>query len=529
MRSPHAALLGRVCVVLVCVVTPRIISAAGESAPRPMPRVARRSATQNDLVTSPAETPVVVPLDELYAEAEQIGVIDDADFAGTFANADDESDSLEQRLSELESAWKEHQASLKKAADDAKKKPTFKINGRIHLDYWAFPNPSEGIGFFEHPNPASPQFGTDPEDRFLFRRIRLEMGGDILETMLWRIQVDFNNPNEPELKDVYLGFKELPGNQELLIGIQKRPLGLDHLNSSRYNVFMERPFVVEAFNEDARRLGIAAYGVSDDELFHWRYGVYNLENVTSSDGRYLGDAYQLSGNGRLSSSPWYDETSGGRGYFHWAVSGMIARPDGNRTASATNANEGRFRTRPESRTEMRWLDTGAIRGAEWYEILGVESILNVGPVQFTGEYQWNWLQRDDTTPGTGPDLSFQGGYAFISYFLTGEHIPYERDTGTIGRVVPFENFFLVERCQGGTGHGWGAWQVALRYSWLDLTDADIAGGIGHAGTAALNWYWTPFSKLQTNVIYGEIDEHAPIGGYTAGDYWVLGARFAMEF
>jgi phosphate-selective porin OprO/OprP len=150
-------------------------------------------------------------------------------------------------------------------------------------------------------------------------------------------------------------------------------------------------------------------------------------------------------------------------------------------------------------------------------------------VQVTGEYQWNWLQRDDTTAGTGPDVFFHGAYAYVSYFLTGEHIPYERKSGTIGRVVPFENFFLVERCQGGTGHGCGAWQVAFRYSYLDLTDADIAGGVGHAGTAALNWYWTPFSKLQTNVIYGNIDDHAPVGGQTGGDYWVLGARFAMEF
>jgi phosphate-selective porin OprO/OprP len=438
-------------------------------------------------------------------------------------------DDFDERLKTLESAWEEHQESLKKTADAAKSKPTFKINGRIHLDYWAYPDESAGIGFFEHPVAASPNFGDDPEDSFLFRRIRLEMGGDILETMLYRVQVDFNNSNDPELKDVYLGFKELPGNQRLLIGIQKRPIGLDHLNSSRYNVFLERPFVVESFNEDARRLGVAMYGHTENETYNWTYGVFNAENITSSDGRYFGDAYQLSFNARLASSPWYDETSDGRGYFHWALATMIQRTDGNNPPGATNGNEARFRTRPEARTMTRWLDTGAIPGAEWYEIAAAESILNIGPLQIVGEYQHNWLQRDDSTPGTGPDLAFHGGYIYVSYFLTGENIPYERDSGTIGRVVPFENFFVVDRCDGGVGHGWGAWNVALRYSYLDLTDGDIAGGIGESWTGALNWHWTPFSKMQFNLIYGEIDEHAPVGGFTSGHYLIAGTRFAIEF
>ena len=59
----------------------------------------------------------------------------------------------------------------KKAA--AAKKPTLKINGRIHADYWNFTDDSPGIGFFEHPGAAAANYGADPEDRFFFRRIRL--------------------------------------------------------------------------------------------------------------------------------------------------------------------------------------------------------------------------------------------------------------------------------------------------------------------------------------------------------------------
>ena len=442
--------------------------------------------------------------------------------------ADDPADLSEilSRLESLEQDWGDHQADLAAQKKSDASKPTFQINGRIHADYWTFPYTDQGANFFAHPVPALPNHGTDPEDFFGFRRVRLEMKGDILETMLWRIQIDFNNTRTPEFKDVFIGFKELPNNQTLLVGIQKRPLGLDHLNSSRYNVFLERPFVVEAFNEDARRPGITMYGHSDDTSVGWAYGTYLLENVTT-DGRYRGDHYQASLNGRLWASPWYDDSSGGRGYFHCAVSGMVANPDGNRNDRATNLNEARFRTRPAARSVARWLDTGRIAGAQYYEIVGLETIFNAGPLQIVGEYQANWLQRHHSNPG--PDLFFHGGYIFASYFLTGEHIPYTRDRGTIGRVKPFENFFLVSRCNGGTGHGWGAWNVALRYDHLDLSDGDITGGVMNAGTLAVNWHFTPYSKLQFNLIYAKITERGPIGGYDSGNALIAGTRLAIEF
>jgi phosphate-selective porin OprO/OprP len=435
---------------------------------------------------------------------------------------------MEARLKGLEEKFEERLAAEKAAKAEAKKKPSFKLGGRIHMDYWDFMSNTPGIGYFEHPDPTSPDFGDDPEDRFLFRRIRLEFGGDIPQNMEWRMQLDFNNPGIPEYKDMYFGWKNLPGNQTLLIGNQKRPLGLDHLNSSRYNIFAERPLVVESFNEDARRIGIAMYGYTDAEDAHWRYGLYNLEN-TAIDGRFIGDSLQMGGYGRLAFSPYYDEASGGRGYYHWAIAGVVAKPDGDRFANDTNSNEGRFRTRPEARSDTRWIDTGRIAGADWYETLAFESMLNLGPWQFTGEYMSTFMQRDNVTPGTGQDVNFHGFYVFAAYFLTGEHMAYSRKTGTLARAKPFENFFLVDRLTGGTGHGWGAWQVALRYDYMDLSDEDINGGVEQNYTLGANWYWNAYSKLQTNLIHGNITDRGPIGGFDSGSFWILGTRFMCDF
>ncbi|MCA9133066.1 MAG: ATPase [Planctomycetales bacterium] len=433
---------------------------------------------------------------------------------------------LEKRVKELEEQFAEAAKEEKEAKE--KNKASYKLGGRIHLDYWNFLDNDPGIGFLENSDPTAADYGMDPEDRLLFRRVRLELSGDVYQNMLWRIQVDFNNPSLPEYKDVYLGWTNLPGNHTLILGNQKRPLGLDPLDSSRFTVFMERPLVTEAFNEDARRIGACMYGYTDDEALSWQYGLFSLENTTAS-GRLIGDSLQAGGYGRLVSSPWYDAASDGRGYIHWALAGAVAQPDGDNLPGSSTSNEARFRTRPEGRTDARWLDTGRIAGAEWYEVLAVENIVNLGQFQFTGEYMVNFLQRDNTTAGTGQDLFLHGFYVQAAYFLTGEYMPYSRTSGTLDRVKPYENFFLVDRSGGGVGRGWGAWQIAARYDYLDLTDQDIAGGVEQNYTLGVNWYWNSHSKVQTNLIFGDVRDRRPVNGFDGGDFAILGTRFMCDF
>jgi phosphate-selective porin OprO/OprP len=429
----------------------------------------------------------------------------------------EDEDRLEERVKALEDQLtksKEKEAAAKAAAAA---KPTQKWTGRIHADYWAFPGEDDGANVLERGDPA-----LDIQDRFLFRRIRLGMQGTILETMLYKSEMDFNDPSDPAIKDVYFGFQELPILRTLLFGHQKRPYGLDHLNSSRYNVFIERPLVVEAINQDARRFGLCSYGVSENLAYNWRFGTYmladmqNLGTVLATDdpGEHH---YQAELAGRFANTLWYDQTSDGRGYAHWAMAGTVADPDG----TAGNDNEARFRTRPEARTSNRWINTGRIDGADTYELLALEGVINVGALQWVGEYQHVWLQRD-----VDPELQFHGGYMYLSYFLTGEHVPWDRERSTIDRVVPFENFFLVNRCDGGLGRGLGAWQLAARYSYADFTVDDIFGGAGSSFTFALNWHWTAYSKMQFNYILGDIDDGP--GGVNA-HYNILGARFMVDF
>ncbi|MCM2370354.1 OprO/OprP family phosphate-selective porin [Aporhodopirellula aestuarii] len=471
------------------------------------------------------------PTGDAFAEPlETSGTSDEEDGAGDITKLSEKIATIGDDVADIGKSLEkvEELAGNKSIVVSGSSKSTMKVSGRVHLDGW---------GFDTDEDPAINDFngGSDPANRLGFRRIRFGVSGKIKDNMIYKIEMEFAGGNDSEFRDVFLGWIDLPFFQEVLLGNQKRPYGLDHLNSSRYNVFIERPFVIEAFNEDARRLGLQAYGVSDDMAWNWRYGVFNGRNI-QDDGNYTGDHLQLQLAGRMANTIWYDETSNGRGYAHWAISGSHAdvstADDG-----SDGQSESRFRTRPEGRTSSdRWLDTGLIPGADYYNLLGFESVINLGALQIVGEYQSNWVERDGFE-----NVHLNGGYIYASYFLTGEHMPWDRESGTIDRVIPFENFWLVDTAGGGRSAGWGAWQVAARYSQADFNDADIFGGRGESITIGLNWHWNTNARMQFNYISGKIkDRDADNGDNTqtainatpdvqSGDYDIYGARFMVDF
>ena len=72
-----------------------------------------------------------------------------------------------------------------------------------------------------------------------------------------------------------------------------------------------------------------------------------------------------------------------------------------------------------------------------------------------------------------PSLKFQGGYAQAGYVLTGEGRSYNAANAAYNGVKPAHPFSL----EGG---GWGAWEIAGRFSTIDLND-QLASANGVAG------------------------------------------------
>jgi phosphate-selective porin OprO/OprP len=430
----------------------------------------------------------------------------------------DPDQSLQDRIIAIENALKKQVDEEARDREAAKQKPTMRWTGRIHADYWTFPHTSAGANAFENGNA-----NESVQDRVLFRRLRIGVQGEIPDNMLYKLEVDFNNPNNPQLKDNFIGWEDLPTLHTLLIGNQKRPYGLDHIHSTRYTIFLERPAIIEAFNQDSRRFGIQSWGYSDDLAYNWRYGAFmsqdiqNLGTVMTTPGF---EVYQAEMAGRFANTIWYDEGTGGRGFAHWAMSGTLANTDPNAPANST----AHFQTRPEARTENRWLDTGVIAGADNYELMGLEGVFNYGPLHIEGEFQQVWMQRVNMD-----SLQFNGGYVYVAYFLTGESMVWDRQTGQLGRVQPFTNFFRTRTTKNVIDGGWGAWQVAARFSHADLTNLNVMGGVSNEVTFSLAWYFNSHSKLIFNCITGNIKERRPEDGQTAANFTILGSRLAVDF
>jgi len=406
---------------------------------------------------------------------------------------------------------------------DIVKKPKIKIFGRAMLDYWAFPSNSPLVNW------VGGNYPNNPRAFIGFRRLRLGAKGQAFENMEYKLQMEFAQPDQVTFKDAYLGWLNLPWNDKILIGNQKRPYGLAHLDSSRYMVFMERPFVVDAFNNDARRLGVEAYGYSENERWNWRYGGFDMQNIAKV-GRIYSNKFEPEAAGRIANTIWYDEMSDGRGYAHWALSGAVCFPNG----TATSA---RFKTRPVAYSETSWFDTGQIANGETYQLGGVEGVLNVNQLSVVGEYMGVTMQRTGAS-----SLNFHGGYVYVAYWLTNDYSPWNRQRGVLGRTKPNENFFIV-RTDQGRERGWGAWQIAGRFSRGDFSDQGIQGGVGQSFGLALNWWWNPYARMQFNYINGSITDRntntsrgGPSGGNqiatigtTSGSYNCFGTQFMIDW
>jgi phosphate-selective porin OprO and OprP len=157
--------------------------------------------------------------------------------------------------------------------------------------------------------------------------------------------------------------------------------------------------------------------------------------------------------------------------------------------------------RPELRIDPTTLiSTGAIAGVSGAQVYSAEAAGTYGPLFFQGEYFWFNVDRSAFAPL--PSLKFQGGYAEVAYALTGETRLYNPASASYGGIAPANPFSLA-------GGGWGAWEIAGRYSTMDLNDrvgaaTGIAGGRQTICTLALNWYVNNNVRLMFDFLHGDI-------------------------
>ena len=77
--------------------------------------------------------------------------------------------------------------------------------------------------------------------------------------------------------------------------------------------------------------------------------------------------------------------------------------------------------------------------------------------------------------------------------------------------------------------GWGALEVALRFSYIDLNGGSIGGGQEHDLTAGMNWYLNKNARLMFNYIRAKVKSRETPPPIEDGIADILQVRFQIIF
>ncbi len=425
--------------------------------------------------------------------------------------------------------------------ETANKDFRFHIGGTLQIDAAAYQSPGDlqsgpgslGGDFFQ---PATN-----------IRRGRLRAEGTAYEVVDFLFELEFFNGfalpttppvnpppnanifNGPGPTDAWITMKQLPVIGNVRVGNMKEPFSLEHLNSYRYLEFMERSLIFDAFVPNTFNNGfnpgvMMFNNLGPDNRGTWWAGVFKATATPEGFGFGHGGVQYA---GRLTYLPIYDDEA------HWwhvetaGVGGGLPDNGQIRLRARDSIRNGPFPLLAQI------ANTGVLTGNSQY-LWNIGTAAVCGPWTVEAEATANWITNAaqlaalNGVPPAGHVGTYfaQGAYVQVLYFLTGDNRTYDKYSATLNRVIPLEPFFWVDGCRKWL-FGTGAWEVGVRYSYLDMTNKGINGGLLNDVTVGLNWYLNPNAKIQWN--YDVITRAATGGGHPSDVIQGLGTRLSFDF
>lgn len=390
------------------------------------------------------------------------------------------------------------------------------LTGRIHADVGDY------AGYDPKSKATSPQ---NLNSGFNLRRARIGVTGKAAGDFTYGFIYDAGGTTDAAptgIQTAQVGYTGIK-NMIFELGYSDTFFTLDEATSSNDTLFMERATpanVATGINAGDFRSNVGGRWFND-RLWVGAYflGPANLQvhNQGESIGAFQRIAYQVL------SDPEYTLHVGG------AIDEIIKAPANGGSAASTSlivdpSGSGKVLTvtnpsvasvslsdRPELRIDTTALLSTGQLGTLGHPVSGgyiadVELAGNYGPLFWQGEYMHYNIERD------GLDTAeFDGGYGEASYTLTGEAHKYNKATGAYNGIVPAHAF---DPSQGY----WGAWEVAGRVSFIDLTSNlnknlalsaqpnAVNGGKQTVYTAGLNWYPNSYMRFMLNYIHADFDK-----------------------
>jgi len=312
------------------------------------------------------------------------------------------------------------------------------------------------------------------------RRARIKSYGTVWKNWDYKLEVNFDPDLRVPVTDGWLRYSGYE-SFSITIGHQKVPFSQSSMTSSNWQVFQERALsdaFIDNSTQGRRRMGavLASHGKK------WSYsgGVFagGLDDTGGEDEDF--------GTGhRFVFAPIAEKTKvlavgGSAVYRHFSGESSVL-----------------LRARPEAHVaDARLVNTGFIDTAEDSLMYNIEVTGVAGRFHGQAEYSAVRIWRNDGDS----DLDFNGFYVQAGVFLTGESRNYDQKSAKYKRVMPLNTSL-------------GAWEVAARFSQIDLSNQDVRGGVQRNVTAGLNWWANPNVMFRFNYVYGNVEPNSmALGG-----------------
>jgi phosphate-selective porin OprO/OprP len=285
------------------------------------------------------------------------------------------------------------------------------------------------------------------------------------------------------------------------------PQGMQQTTTSRYLKIIERASVAE-FNPN-RRIGIGWASWNTSYMFS---AAVHTEETRNQHDQLEGDANYFKGSfdedipsneGIMQGAQPMKGFSSRAAYYIINDPGKLISLSGGysiRTPGLYKHPDSRIKYDPKDETKVSELEftVAKVGGVKTATNINFDAAISFGPWRMTGEYHFNRLAMK---AGSDP-INFSGFYVQSAYLLTGENHPWNYREGEFTQVKA-EN-------KGG------AWEVAARYSYINLNDFDhgIRGGQKGQFSLGLNYYASRNVKFMLNYSYVDHDRYSN----GAGDY-----------
>jgi phosphate-selective porin OprO/OprP len=342
-----------------------------------------------------------------------------------------------------------------------------KMGGRVQYDV-----------MFIHQNDSLNQH-FDAKNGTELRRARFYTSGTIYKNIKFKLQLEFA-PGKVVIKDAFIQLTKIPVAGNIRIGHMKEPFGLDKMTSSNFVSFMERSLASQ-FDFD-RSLGILIFNHHFKKRLSWATGYFYPDFNT---GRIYGNQYHLTF--RVTGLPVY-QTENKYRVLHLGL-GYSYQFHNNKIFS--------YKTRPEAHLAPKYLSLG-IQQLYSNNAFKGEFALVLGSISFQSEYTLSSLKPTSDSSYTYQENNYllDAFFGTVTWFITGEHKNYNPSKTAFGRIKPKKNF--------GKG-GAGAFELALRFSTINLNKKDLNGGKMNNITFGLNWYLNPATKFAFNYVYSDVE------------------------